>query len=215
MRVVLAEDHTLVRLGMRMLLESIPNVDVVGEAEDGREALELIAALRPDCVLMDLAMPGMNGLEAVRRATEQFPSVRILILSMHADEGYVQKALAAGAAGYLLKGSNKSELELALRTIASGQTYLTPAISHSIVAALSRKGESTEQSRLTLLTPRQREILQLVAEGNSTKQVAGRLGLSAKTIEAHRGAIMQRLGIRDLAGLVRFAIKEGLLSSGE
>lgn len=215
MRIILAEDHTLVRLGMRMLLESMPNVEVVGEADDGREALRLIEALRPDCVLMDLAMPGMNGLEAVRRATEQFPSVRILIVSMHADEGYVQNALAAGAAGYLLKGSDKSELELALRTIAAGRTYLTPAISHSIVAALSRKGESTGQSQLGLLTPRQREILQLVVEGHSTKQVAGRLGLSAKTIEAHRGAIMQRLGIRDLPGLVRFAMKEGLLSSGQ
>ena len=152
MRVILADDHTLVRLGMRLLLESIPNVEVVGEAGDGREALQLMEELRPDCVLMDLAMPGMTGLEAVRRATEQFPSVRILIVSMHADEGYVQNALAAGAAGYLLKGSNKSELELALRTIAAGQTYLTPAISHSIVAALSRKGESTGPVSYTHLT---------------------------------------------------------------
>ena len=212
MRVVLAEDHTLVRLGMRMLLESMANIQVVGEAADGREALELIEKLRPDCVLMDLGMPGLSGLEAVRRATEQFPFARILVVSMHADEGYVQKALAAGAAGYLLKGSDKSELELALRTIAAGQTYLTPAISHSIVAALGNKGKpAAKTSQLELLTARQREILQLVAEGNSTKRIAARLGLSSKTIEAHRGAIMQRLGIRDVTGLVRFAIREGLV----
>jgi DNA-binding NarL/FixJ family response regulator len=215
MRVIVAEDHTLVRLGMRLLLESMANVEVVGEAGDGREALRLIEELRPDCVLMDLAMPGMNGLEAVRRVTQQFPTVRVLVVSMHADEAYVQQALTAGATGYLLKGSDKSELELALRTIASGKTYLTPAISHSIVAALGRKADSRGQSRLNLLTLRQREILQLVAEGNSTKQVAARLGLSTKTIEAHRSAIMQRLGVRDVTGLVRFAIQAGLLQSGE
>jgi DNA-binding NarL/FixJ family response regulator len=184
MRVVLAEDHVLVRMGMRLLLESMANIEVVGEAS------------------------------ALRRATEQFPGIRVLVVSMHADEGYVQKALAAGAAGYLLKGSDKSELELALRTVVRGQVYLTPAISHSIVTALGKKGDSKGQaSALDLLTPRQREILQLVAEGNSTKKVAARLSLSVKTVESHRAAIMQRLGIRDLTGLVRFAMKEGLVSS--
>ncbi|HEV7838820.1 MAG TPA: response regulator transcription factor [Gemmatimonadaceae bacterium] len=214
MRVVLAEDHVLVRMGMRMLLESMANIEVVGEASDGLEALKLIEEMKPDCVIMDLAMPGLSGLEALRRATEQFPGTRVLVVSMHADEGYVQKALAAGAAGYLLKGSDKSELELALRTVARGQAYLTPAISHSIVTALGNKGGPARQaSALDLLTPRQREILQLVAEGNSTKKVAARLKLSVKTVESHRAAIMQRLGIRDLTGLVRFAMKEGLVSS--
>jgi DNA-binding NarL/FixJ family response regulator len=211
-RIVLAEDHTLVRTGMRLLLESIPDVKVVGEASDGMEALRLIEQLRPDCVLMDLAMPGMSGVEAVRRSRTQFPNIPILVISMHADEAYVHKALVAGASGYLLKGSDKKELELALRAILRGETYLTPAISKTLVTALARKSQLSDvSSPLEVLTTRQREVLRLVAEGNSTKRVAARLGLSAKTVEAHRSAIMERLGIRDLAGLVRFAVRAGLV----
>jgi DNA-binding NarL/FixJ family response regulator len=158
-------------------------------------------------------MPGLSGIEAVRRSTAQFPHIPILVVSMHADEAYVHQALTAGAAGYLLKGSDKEELEMAVRTVCSGQTYLTPAISRTLVSALSRKSRtSSEISPLELLTLRQREVLRLVAEGNSTKQVAARLGLSVKTVEAHRSAIMERLDIRDLAGLVRFAVRAGLVA---
>ena len=212
MRIVLAEDHTLVRIGMKLLLETISGITVVGEASDGHEALRLIESQRPDAVLMDLAMPGMNGLEAVRKSRELHPTIPVLVVSMHADEAYVHQALAAGAAGYLLKGSDKAELETALRSISQGEVYLTPAISRTIVAALSGKQQPREPSPLDALTPRQQEVLRLVAEGNSTKQVAAQLGLSMKTVEAHRGAIMQRLGIRDLAGLVRLAIRAGLVA---
>jgi DNA-binding NarL/FixJ family response regulator len=212
-RVVLAEDHTLVRIGMRLLLETMPDVTVIGEASDGLEALRLIEQHRPDLVLMDLAMPGLSGLEAVRLSRAQFHEVPILVVSMHADEAYVHQALLAGAAGYLLKGSDREELETALRTICRGETYLTPAISRSVVAALTRTPDpSTTRAPLEMLTNRQQQVLRLVAEGSSTKQVAGKLGLSAKTVEAHRGAIMSRLGIHDLAGLVRFAIRAGLIA---
>ncbi|MGZ3482933.1 MAG: response regulator [Gemmatimonadaceae bacterium] len=212
-RVVLAEDHTLVRIGMRLLLETMPDVTVVGEASDGHEALRLIEQHRPDLVLMDLAMPGLSGLEAVRLSRAQFHEVPILVVSMHADEAYVHQALLAGAAGYLLKGSDKKELEMALRTICRGETYLTPAISRSVVAALTRKPDpSTTRAPVETLTRRQQQVLRMVAEGNSTKQVASKLGLSSKTVEAHRGAIMSRLGIHDLAGLVRFAIRTGLIA---
>jgi DNA-binding NarL/FixJ family response regulator len=215
MRVVLVDDHALVRTGMCLLLGTMPGISVVGEAADGEQALRLIEELRPDCVLMDLAMPGMSGLEAVRLATERSPATRILVVSMHADEAYVQQALAAGAAGYLLKGADKSELEHALRVVAQGETYLTPAISRAIVDALAKGSEPAgPPSPLDLLTPRQREVLSLVAEGYSTKKVAARLGLSVKTVEAHRGAIMDRLGIHDLAGLVRFAVRAGLVDLG-
>jgi DNA-binding NarL/FixJ family response regulator len=212
-RVVLAEDHTLVRIGMRLLLETMPDVTVVGEASDGLEALRLIEQHRPDLVLMDLAMPGLSGLEAVRMSRAQFHEVPILVVSMHADEAYVHQALLAGAAGYLLKGSDREELETALRTICRGETYLTPAVSRSVVAALTRKPDpSTTRAPLEMLTNRQQQVLRLVAEGSSTKQVAGKLGLSTKTVEAHRGAIMSRLGIHDIAGLVRFAIRAGLIA---
>ena len=212
-RVVLADDHTLVRTGMRLLLETIPDVKVVGEASDGLEALQMIEQHRPDCVLMDLAMPGLSGVEAVRRSRAQFPSIPILVVSMHADEAYVHQALVAGACGYLLKGSHRAELETALREVCGGEKYLTPAISRTIVEALAKRSPTSEVNLpAELLTLRQREVLRLVAEGDSTKQIAAKLGLSAKTVEAHRSAIMGRLGIRDLAGLVRFAVREGLVA---
>jgi DNA-binding NarL/FixJ family response regulator len=215
MRILLADDHTLVRTGLRLLLGTMDGMDVVGEAAEGGEALRLIEALRPDVVLMDLAMPGMSGFEAVRRSTECFPDVRLLIVSMHAEEAYVHEALASGAAGYLLKGADKVELEHALHVVAEGGTYLTPAISRTVVAALARGAEPrAAASPLDAITARQREVLTLVAEGCTTKEVASRLGLSVKTVEAHRGAIMDRLGIRDLAGLVRFAVRVGLVGSG-
>jgi DNA-binding NarL/FixJ family response regulator len=157
-------------------------------------------------------MPEMNGLQAIRHATTRFPKTRLVVLSMHADEAYVQEALAAGAAAYLVKGSSKSELETALRSVMAGAPYLTPAISKSIVAALSRKtNEDARPSPLDALTPRQQDVLRLVVEGLPNKQIAARLNLSAKTVEAHRSAIMQRLKIRDVPGLVRFAIRTGLV----
>jgi DNA-binding NarL/FixJ family response regulator len=213
MRILLADDHTLVRTGMRLLLETMPGIEVVGEASDGASALRLIEQLRPDTVLMDLAMPGMSGTEAVRQVAARFPETRVLVVSMHADEAYVQAALAAGAAGYLLKGADKAELEHAMRQVARGESYLSPAISAAVVAALANASFADAiSSPLAALTVRQQQVLQLVAEGLSTKKVAARLGLSIKTVEAHRGAIMNRLGIRDLAGLVRFAVRVGLVS---
>jgi DNA-binding NarL/FixJ family response regulator len=215
MRVLIVDDHTLVRMGMCLLLETMRGIIVVGEAADGAQAMRLIDERRPDCVLMDLAMPGMNGLDAARLITERFPAVRVLVVSMHAEEAYVQQALAAGAAGYLLKGADKTELERALQVVMRGQVYLSPAISRAVVDAMARAGDSSGVATpLDVLTRRQREVLALVAEGHSTKQVAARLGLSVKTVEAHRGAIMDRLGIRDLAGLVRFAVREGLVGEG-
>jgi DNA-binding NarL/FixJ family response regulator len=215
MRILLADDHTLVRTGMRLLLETMPNIVVVGEAADGASALNLIEQLRPDVAMMDLAMPGMSGTEAVRQVVRRFPETRVLVVSMHADEAYVQAALAAGAAGYLLKGADKSELEHALRQVARGESYLSPAISAAVLAALAHPAAGdVPGSPLDALTMRQQEVLKLVAEGLSTKKVAAQLGLSIKTVEAHRGAIMNRLGIRDLAGLVRFAVRVGLVSGG-
>jgi DNA-binding NarL/FixJ family response regulator len=215
MRILLADDHTLVRTGMRLLLETMPGMVVVGEASDGASALRLIEQLRPDAVLMDLAMPGMSGTEAVRQVAARFPETRVLVVSMHADEAYVQAALAAGAAGYVLKGADKEELEVALRQVVRGESYLSPAISAAVVAALANASSAEAiGSPLDALTVRQQQVLQLVAEGLSTKKVAAQLGLSVKTVEAHRGAIMNRLGIRDLAGLVRFAVRVGLVSGG-
>jgi DNA-binding NarL/FixJ family response regulator len=210
LRVLLAEDHTLVRKGIHAVLGQLTGVEVVAEAANGREAVELARQHGPDVVVMDIAMPGLNGLEATARIRREFPQTRVLILSMHATEEYVAQALRAGATGYLLKGADVPEFELALQAVGRDEIYLTPTVSRRIVDEyLQRVGEPGE---FEILTPRQREILQLVAEGRSSKEIAQELHLSVKTVEAHRGEIMERLGVHDVAGLVRWAIRAGVVS---
>jgi len=214
-RVVLADDHNLVRAGIRALLERLPEVEVVGEAGDGREALALIARERPDVALLDIGMPELNGLEAAERIARETPRTRLVMLSMHASETYVAQALKVGVAGYMLKEACADELPLLLRAIMRGDTYLSPGVSKQVVDALrARLEEGAPRPRLAdLLTPRQREILQLVAEGKSTKEIAQALDLSTKTVETHRAQLMDRLDIHDVAGLVRYAIRAGLVSA--
>jgi len=211
LRIILAEDHALVRAGFRALLQSLEGIEVVAEAENGTEALELIERHIPDVVLMDIAMPGLNGLEATARATKSTPEVKVIILSMHANEEYVLQSLRAGARGYLLKDAGLSELQLALDSVASGQTFLSPAISKHVIDAYVER-TSNKLEPFSILTSRQREILQLIAEGTTTKEIAQKLGVSVKTIETHRTQLMARLDIHDLAGLVRYAIRLGLIT---
>jgi DNA-binding NarL/FixJ family response regulator len=209
-RVVLADDHTLVLAGIRGLLTKLDGVEVVGEAADGHATLRLCEALRPDVVLLDIAMPGMNGLEVAQRLSELDPAIRVVILSMHASEEYVLRALRTGAAGYLLKDSAVAELELAIRAVVRGETYLSPPVSRRVVDEyVSRTGGTPDP--LDSLTPRQREILQLVAEGHTSKDIGQRLGLSYRTVETHRNQMMKRLGVTDIAGLVRFAVRSGVV----
>jgi DNA-binding NarL/FixJ family response regulator len=208
-RVLLADDHALVRAGMRSLLNAMAEVEVVGEAASGEEALELAGRERPDIVLMDIAMKGMSGLDAAARLRERLPQVRVVILSMHAGEEYVLKALRAGAVGYLLKDAATGELELALRSVMRGESWFSPAVSRQVVEGYVQRvgGEAVADT----LTARQREVLKLVAGGKSTKEIAYELKLSVKTVETHRAQIMERLGIRDVAGLVRYALRTGLV----
>jgi DNA-binding NarL/FixJ family response regulator len=209
-RLVLADDHTLVRAGIRSLLEKIPGAEVVGETENGREALELIGTLRPDVALLDIGIPDLNGLEVAERTAGVSPRTRVVILSMHADAVYVRQALRAGVSGYLLKGAAVAELPLALESVMRGETYLTPKVSHHVVQGFLRESDP-QAGLLDELTGRQREILQLIAEGHSMKEVAHRLNLSVKTVETHRTRMMDRLGIHDVAGLVRLAVRAGLV----
>ena len=208
-RVVLVDDHALVRAGMRSLLGSMERVEVVGEASSGEEALALARGAQPDVVLMDIAMKGMTGLDAASRMKEANPGVRVIILSMHAGEEYVLQALRAGAVGYLLKDAATGELELALRSVMRGESWFSPAVSRQVVEGYVQRvgGEPAAD----VLTARQREVLRLVAGGKSTKEIAFDLNLSVKTVETHRAQIMERLGIRDVAGLVRYALRTGLV----
>jgi DNA-binding NarL/FixJ family response regulator len=210
--ILLVDDHELVRAGLRSLLDGLADVEVIAEASDGHEALRLMGELDPDVALVDITMPSLNGLEMTVRATKDHPRTQILILSMHADEEHVRQALVVGAAGYLLKNANKSELELAVRAVARGDTWLSPAVSKLIVNAYTR-GNEMVPGPFELLTPRQREILQLIAEGHSTKEMAQALGLSVKTVETHRTQLMERVGVRDVPGLVRYAIRVGLVGA--
>jgi DNA-binding NarL/FixJ family response regulator len=216
-RILIADDHTLVRAGIRALLDSLPETEVVAEAGDGRDALRLIEQLRPDLILMDVAMSGMNGLEATGRISRDYPDSRVVILSMHANEEYVIRALRAGAAGYMLKDAAMSELEWAVKTVAAGQTYLSPAVARHVAEYVQRTGGDAAGSGnlpdpYERLTPRQREILQLIAEGATTQDIAHTLSVSVKTVETHRAQLMDRLDIHDVAGLVRYAIRAGLVA---
>ena len=209
-RIVLVDDHVLVRAGIRALLERLPDVEVVAEASSGLEALALVGVHRPDVLMIDIAMQGLNGLEVSSRVAKEFPGVKVVILSMHANEEYVMRAMASGAVGYLLKDAASVELDLALKAIASGSTYLSPIVSRRVIDTyVSRVGVGPTAEGL--ITPRQREILRLVAEGNSTKEIAFTLNLSPKTIETHRAQLMERLDIHDVAGLVKYAMRVGLI----
>jgi DNA-binding NarL/FixJ family response regulator len=209
LRVLLVDDHALVRAGIRSLLQELPDVEVVAEASDGAQALQLAEREQPDVVLMDIAMKGMNGLEAAAKLRERQPGVKIVILSMHTSEEYVLLALRAGAAAYLIKDSATAELGLALNSVMRGETYLSPAISRQVVDGyVQRVGTGAGADPLT---QRQREVLKHIAEGRSTKEIAFELDLSVKTIETHRAQIMERLGIRDVAGLVRYAMRVGIV----
>jgi len=210
-KIVLADDHNLVRSGLKSLLSGMTGVDVVAEATNGREAVALVKSTNPDVVLMDIGMKELNGIEAAAIIARDHPSVRVIILSMHDTQDFVSQALKAGAAGYVLKDAAPLELEFALQAVTSGETYLSPRVSKQVVQSYIRPPSA--ESGLAALTARQQEILKAIASGRTTKQIAYDLGLSIKTIETHRAQIMERLGIHDVAGLVRFSIRIGLISA--
>ena len=208
-RVVLADDHALVRAGIRALLERIQGVEVLAEAGDGQEALERVRELCPDIILLDIAMPVLNGLEVLRETTAKFPEVRVIVLTVHETAEYAVHALRSGAAGFVPKCAASAELELALKTVAGGERYLSPEISkHEVV---DQYLSANTRPLFATLTPRQREVLGMIARGSSTKDIARSLDISAKTVETHRAQLMERLQIYDVAGLVRYAIRTGLV----
>ena len=211
-RVLLADDHKLFRAGIRSLLQTLSDIDIVAEAGDGREAVRLVEAHRPDVALLDIMMPGLNGLDAAARIARTGSRSRVIMLSMNADEDSVLKSLRAGAVGYLVKTADPAELEQALRAAARGEKFLSSAVSAHVIAACLRRVDG-EQTSLERLTPRQREVLQLVAEGHTTKEIAKKLDISAKTAEAYRGELMKTLDIHDVASLTRYAIRTGLVSA--
>ncbi len=212
-RVLLADDHNMIRQGLRALIEKQEGMSVIAEAEDGRKAVELADALSPKVVVMDVGMPNMNGIEATRRIIASHPEIKVLALSMHSDKRFVKEMFAAGASGYLLKDSAFQELVLAIRTLAEGRTYLSPGVTDSVIKDfVNRRPESEEASVFSLLTGRQREVLQLTAEGKSTRDIAEQLRVSVKTIETHRQKIMARLGVHSIAQLTKYAVREGLTS---
>jgi DNA-binding NarL/FixJ family response regulator len=211
MRVLIADDHALFRAGLRALLADLAGVEIVGEAADGAQAVAMAAETGPDLVFLDIAMPGMNGLVATEQIKTARPQTTVIVLSMHLNTDYIQRALRAGADGYMIKDSAPGELRLAVQAVMTGQSYLSPAAASLLIKqALPaiREGDP-----LAALSPRQREVLRLVAEGNSTKEIARRLDLSPKTVDIHRAQLMQRLDIHDVAGLTRFAVRVGLVGT--
>jgi DNA-binding NarL/FixJ family response regulator len=223
LRVILVDDHNLVRAGFRSLLENIPDVEIVAEAENGYSALELIRTHKPDMVLMDIALPDITGLDVTAQVIQEYPSIKVVLLSMYDNEEYVLRALEIGAAGYLLKDADASEFELAIRSIANGKAYLSPAISSRVIESYQARVSAPKRPIIppagsqnlvdSHLTARQREVLRLIAEGFTTKEIAQQLNLSAKTVDAHRTQLMRELNIHEIAGLVRYAIRIGLISA--
>jgi DNA-binding NarL/FixJ family response regulator len=209
-RILLAEDHSLVRQGIRALLERVDDVIVIGEVGDGMEAVRVAREERADIVLMDIKMPGLNGLDALLRLRTEYPSARVIVLSMFGGEEHFQKALYAGAAGYLLKGADRAELALAIETVAKGGTYLTPVVAQYAVDSY-KNPKCRNDGLLATLTSRQREVLQLLAEGMTNKAIASRLSLSIRTVESHRAELMERLGVHDMPNLVLIALRGGLI----
>ncbi len=211
MKILLADDHTLFRAGLRALLSDIDGVQIVAEARDGAEAVELAASTEPDLAILDIAMPRLNGLAATEKIKAARPATRIIVLSMHLNEEYIRRALSAGADGYMVKDSAPSELTVALQAVMAGGNYLSPAAASLLIkqALPGMKGSDP----LHMLSPRQVEVLRMVAEGNSTKEIARLLDLSPKTVDIHRAQVMQRLDIHDVAGLTRFAVRVGLVGT--
>jgi len=213
-RIVIADDHLLVMAGIRSLVESLDGVKIVAQASNGREAVALTQEHQPDLVIMDISMKELNGIEATAQIKVVMPNTRVLILSMHTTEDFVRRAIKAGASGYLVKDSAPLELKMAIEAIMRNEIYLSPRVSKHLVSGFLGTGPGGEQADSTLdsLTPRQREILQMIAEGKSTKEIAFQLDVSVKTVETHRAALMERLGIHDVAGLVIYAVRHGLVS---
>jgi DNA-binding NarL/FixJ family response regulator len=213
LRLVLADDHTMMRSGLRLLLEREPGFTVVGEASDGREAIEVTDAQTPDVVVMDVAMPNLNGIEAARRITNSHPSTAVIILSMHSDESYVLRALNAGARGYLLKDSAESDLISAVRAVNEGKAFFSPAISKLLVEDYVRQlRQRGVEDSYELLTPRERELVQLLAEGKTTKEIAAILNLSPHTVETHRSNVLRKLNLNSLPELILYAVRKGVIT---
>lgn len=211
--ILLAEDHTIVRKGLRSLLDKENDICVVGEAQDGRNALKKAEALQPDIVLMDIAMPGLNGLEATRQLKKRFPKMKVIILTAHANEEYVLQTLRAGASGYLVKKAAPADLILAIRAVYRGESFLSPSISRSIIDEYLRQTEKTPEINgiYAKLTGREREVLQLIVEGHKNRKIAELLHISVKTVETHKASIMNKLNVSGTAELVRYALDKGLI----
>ncbi len=210
-QIVLADDHHIVREGLRNLLQAQPDLKIIGEAEDGLEILPLIEHLQPDVLVLDIMMPGLNGLEVTRRVKRSFPKTAVVILSMHANEGYVVEALCGGAAGYVLKQATSTELANAIREVAAGRRYLSPPLSDRLIDAYLRKADVEDLDVYNTLTMREREVLQLAAEGHANNEIAVRLFISPRTVEKHRANLMSKLGVKNHKELVRYALQRGIL----
>jgi two-component system response regulator NreC len=210
-RILLADDHTVLREGIRALLNEQPDMVVVGEAENGRWAVHLAHELRPAVVLMDIAMPLLNGLEATRQIKRDHPEINVLVLTMHDNEEYVRQVLAAGASGYVLKRAAASELVSAIRAVHHGEAVLSPAVTRVLIEDFLRQGGTQRESAPDELTPREREVLQLIAEGYTSRKIAEVLGLSVKTVQAHRTSLMQKLNVHDRGDLIKYAIQKKII----